>query len=775
MDRFKILLAIDGFNEVKIKSCKEFLESYGVQINSIYSAQTKNEIINTILKYPDINVIVVSDQLDDFISVNDLMLFNKDNNKIIIPIINGNKKGNIELIDQYFKNNFYNLLFNKDIVMKEIGELLLHGRTVQAAMAYAGFDTEDANIQFENPDHNRSTQAIFNDKSVLIAFCGTDNEFECTVSAISAANCIAMGGYKVAFVEPDFYNGTVLDTLMPCLLGKDMISCQNVDYYTGWDLTKDIFSVDVIIFDFSRMNNEESIYLSKMKKIFVCSDIDIMNIAQSSKLQNNSSFKYSVLYKDNSLIQSTSETMDVFKECSLELNRLLKITLLNSGIDITNNAEVNNLNRIKQLNILNQTERSKSSAYKIKAERQEVKRTYSDINKRNSPLNKIPLPVNTPIRLQNPAPIQKSEGNTQEHRQEKVEQVQRIQKFNTEPQYTNIVNVKESKSRLEELTITSSNSYNEVQENNVKHDTLNHDNNIQYNPRTQDDEYYNYKTKDNEKDLYSLKDDSTKVSTLSSKEFIRNNTIENKQRTFLQQKKDDKNSILPQWFPLGKDVEDEENNISSYSNVTKFGDEDDGINSLDYVDTRTKPKKKQIANQMLCGKETIFVTGLKHGCGCSHTGLSFAKYILRAYGEKLCICHKKGSYDLEDEDITEYTKDTDYDSVFATNRFIIYDCGILGELNSEQLVELNRCNIKIMVCNGDEKYLGNLSNFIRKLGNTSSEWIFAFNLVTSREKEAIIRKIMDGYKICFIPLHDRDNLPKKVSKMWDLALKRNLL
>ena len=196
---------------------------------------------------------------------------------------------------------------------------------------------------------------------------------------------------------------------------------------------------------------------------------------------------------------------------------------------------------------------------------------------------------------------------------------------------------------------------------------------------------------------------------------------------------------------------------------------------LNYIDeARSKFRKKTNANQVLCGKETIFITGLKHGCGCTHTGISFAHYIVKNFPENICICHKKGAYDLENKDIAEYTKDTDYDSVFGTNRFIIYDCGILGELNADQLVELKRCNIKIMICNGDEKYLGILSNFIRQLGNTSNEWIFAFNLVTSREKEMLIRRIMDGYKICFIPLHDSEIPPKKVSKMWDSVLKRNL-
>ena len=166
---------------------------------------------------------------------------------------------------------------------------------------------------------------------------------------------------------------------------------------------------------------------------------------------------------------------------------------------------------------------------------------------------------------------------------------------------------------------------------------------------------------------------------------------------------------------------------------------------------------------------------MKRGCGCSHTSISFARYILNNYAKNLCICHKKDAYELNDKNIAEYTKDIDYENVFGNNSFLIYDCGALGCLNQEQLIELKRSTIKIMVCNEDDNYLGNLSKFIRQIGNASDEWIFAFNLVTNKEKESTIRKIMQGYKICFIPLHDQDNPPKKVIKIWDAIVKRNLL
>lgn len=751
MDGFQILFAVKDFNESKINELKEILVTYGVKITSIYAAQSRNEIIDLILRVPDINVIVVSNQLHDSISVNDLLLFNRDN-KIIIPVIDRNDKADIELIDSYFKNKFYNLLFESNTLVKEIAEILLYGRTAEAAMIYAGFqkgntdsssnhgmeiknnprEEQILNLEFIMPDVSRPKQTIFNGKTVLIGFCGSDRDFECTVTAIAAANYIASGGYKAAFIEPDFSKGNILEKLISGLMGKKIINCGGVDYYSAWDFADDIYSADVVILDLSGMNYRESYYLNKVKKVFVCADINIMDISQKNKLQNNSSFKYSILLNQD--MKYNNETIEVFKDCSFELKRLLKSTLSGYGIDIADNSMVN---RISQLNTLNRSEYSKESIYNSKVER----------HAKESPLlDKIPLPAQKPARLSKPDSVQEAAeaNNIKESKQKAAEYDWQSQKLNAEPEKAGIFTGKESKNSPEEPVSRQA---------------------------------------------------------VSSRAFLEDNLPEDKHQSFIQPKKEEKASIPPQWNPAvkdnyngyedrysdkyqtdqGKDKDgdeaeryEEEREEEDYKE--KYGNEYSGTRNTDYIDYYNKSRtKKRQASQVLCGKETIFITGLKHGCGCSHTGLSFAKYIVNAYAENICVCHKKGAYDLEDKEIAEYTKDTDYDSVFSTNRFVIYDLGILGELNSEQLIELKRCNIKIMVCNSDEKYLGNLSKFIRNLGNASNEWIFAFNLVTSREKESMVRKIMDGYKICFIPLHDCDSPPKKVSKMWDSVLKRNLL
>lgn len=714
MNTFQILFALEDNDEEKLESGIEILCDLGIQINSVYLAQSKNEITELLISNPEINVIVISEQLKGFFTINDFRMFNTEN-RIIIPVISRYKRGNAEAVGNYVKNNFYNFLFEGDMLISEVGEILKHVRTAETAAAYAGLVGEDigsrvktaefmsnttesdsVGIQFVVPACDRTKQTIFGDKSVLIGFCGADSRFCCTLTAISAANYIALGGVNVAFIEPDLSKGSLLDQLIPCLSGKKMISCSNVDYYSEWDLKEDINSADVIIFDLSGMLYEESVYLSKMNKIFICSDIELTNTHHSVKLQNNSSFKYSILYNDNSSAQNSrfdDDTFDVFRECPQELIRMLKLTLQDCGIGITNIRDIESGSRINQLNRLNRAEYSARNINNSLLERRR-KQIDEDIKKEtvSYTYNRRPQPVKAVPDPRNFAP-------------------------------------REMLNRSAEAAVLPS---DEPKLRNVQQNLASADNKIPYKYKVQIEEEHNSKPEMMVKEQYPVKDNSESYNAIYSK------------------------------------IDEDRNN--------SYNDKDDESYEAAYIDeNRNRFKKRQAANQVLCGKETIFITGLKHGCGCSHTGLSFAKHIVSAYEENICICHRKGAYDLEDEDITEYTKDTDYDSVFGTNRFIIYDCGILGELNADQLVELKRCNIKIMVCNGDEKYLGNLSNFIRKLGNTSNEWIFAFNLVTSREKEIMIHRIMDGYKICFIPLHDCESMPKKISKLWDSVLKRNLL
>ena len=633
------------------------------------------------------------------------------------------------------------------------------------------------------PAETPGKQAVLSDKTVAIGFCGTDRNFVCTVTAISAANYIADCGYKVSLVEPDFSKGMILNKLLPGLSKDNMIQLQNVDYYTGWDLSENILTADVVIFDFSSMNYEESCYLCKMKKIFICSDTEPKDLSDSGKLGNNSSFRYSILFSEvsgNQEIDSENDVRIVFKECSLELKRLLALTLHDYGLDIPGNMEVNSAGRINYLNMLREAEILSGDGAKAKPERQAK---YEEPE--SSQPEPIPYPKVSAPKIKPPATNQANIKDDEYYNYIGIDNKKVVSNEKEAMNTREAMNTKEALNSKEALNtkeaLNSKGAMNTIEAMYTKDTT-------------------NIKGAMNTKEALDRKESANTINRKNVKESLSSSGAYINPAQQLN--KESRNAILPGWLNPGKGNEYEENsmNDSNFSyketekenenkklkeddlnyDYTNFedrkGSSEEQNNIFNYAEEiKLKFKKKQPANQVLCGKETIFITGLKHGCGCSHTGISFTKYIFNSYSENICICHKKGAYDLEEENITEYTKDTDYDNIFSTNRFIIYDCGILGELNQEQLIELKRCNIKIMVCNGDEKYLGNLAKFIRQLGKSSGEWIFAFNLITSREKETMIRKIMEGYKICFIPLHDSEDPPKKIGKLWESILKRNLL
>jgi hypothetical protein len=761
MKAVKILFALEKYEEEKLQKGIEIISMMGVGISSVFKAESRDEITEIILSCPEINVIIVSEQLKGFFTINDFRIFQADN-RIIIPVISRLKKGNSEAVGYYFNYNFYNLLFDDDNLMSEIGNIILNGRTRETAAFYAGIGqgeserennqagarksiaglyTED--IKFTVSDPGERIQPVFSSKAVLIGFCGNDFDFECTLTAISAANYIAAAGNKVALIEPDFSKGNLLDQLIPCLSENNAVSCGKVDYYSLWNLDESIKSADVVIMDFSSMNNKDSFYLCKMNKVFVCSGIILSSINRSAKHQNNSSFKYSVLYRDDLKDRAgyKEEGFDVFSVCSQELIQLVNETLSGYGIKLGDYANIGYSSTINKMNDLNRADfldRNKNIALVERQAKDNDNDVQSDIEEQA----RISQPVRPIMSLTKQAQSTVNERtNVLQENILKIPEIsqQQIKTMPENPQNTRPLEVNRN--------------YKEVMTNNQDAD-------MNYN--TAKTTY-----KNNLKNNLPVEDEKKPMQ-------IPGATMENG-------KIDGSNTVYTKANPddyLGYNYNEE--NKDEYKRYEGERYEDANLvketTMLDYIDeTRNKFRKKLTANQVLCGKETIFITGLKHGCGCTHTGISFAHYIIKNFPENICICHKKGAYDLENKDITEYTKDTDYDSVFGTNRFIIYDCGILGELNADQLVELKRCNIKIMICNGDEKYLGILSNFIRQLGNTSNEWIFAFNLVTSREKEILIRRIMDGYKICFIPLHDSEIPPKKVSKMWDSVLKRNLL
>ncbi|MDF2871213.1 MAG: hypothetical protein K0R05_2788 [Anaerocolumna sp.] len=600
MKAVQILFALEKYEEEKLQKGIEILSMMGIGISSVYKAGSRDEITEIILSCPEINVIIVSEQLKGFFTINDFRIFQADN-RIIIPVINRLKKGDPEAIGYYFNYNFYNLLFDEENLMGEIGDIILNGRTRETAAFYAGIGqgeserennqtgarksiaglyTED--IKFTVSDPGERIQPVFSSKAVLIGFCGNDFDFECTLTAISAANYIAAAGHKVALIEPDFSKGNLLDQLIPCLSENNVISCGKVDYYSLWNLEESIKPADVVIMDFSGMNNEDSLYLGKMNKVFVCSDIILSNINRSAKHQNNSSFKYSVLYRDDSKDRAgyKEEGFDVFRVCSQELVQLVNATLTGYGIKLGDYANISYSSTINEMNDLNRADFFECNKNMSLVERQ-TKDNDIDMPSEFEEQVRIPQPVK-------PIPSLPKQAQSPVNEKTNVAQENKLKIPETSQQLQQIKNMPENPQNTRPLEVNR--NYNEVRKNNQDADM--HSN-------TAKTTYQNY---------------------------LKNNLqVDDDRKTMQIPGASMENGIMDGNNTVYTNVSPEEYSGYNYNEDNKDGDkryedkryEDADLvketTVLNYIDeTRNKFRKKLTANQVLCGKETIFITGLKH-------------------------------------------------------------------------------------------------------------------------------------------------------------------
>ena len=165
------------------------------------------------------------------------------------------------------------------------------------------------------------------------------------------------------------------------------------------------------------------------------------------------------------------------------------------------------------------------------------------------------------------------------------------------------------------------------------------------------------------------------------------------------------------------------------------------------------------------GRVSIFVTGLRHGCGCTYITGSLATTMANELKEIICVCHRQGTNLPSMSRIKEYTGDTDFDRAYQ-GKVVIYDRGILGEFTQEEMIEMRRADIRLLVCNGEESDIQRLARFIHKAGDSAKDWMYVFNLVPNQWRMVKIRELMHDYNIIFIPLHDYTHIPVKVKKEW---------
>ncbi len=170
------------------------------------------------------------------------------------------------------------------------------------------------------------------------------------------------------------------------------------------------------------------------------------------------------------------------------------------------------------------------------------------------------------------------------------------------------------------------------------------------------------------------------------------------------------------------------------------------------------------------GTGTIYVTSLKHGNGCSYFSLILANFLTEYKGAKTSLVQANGITvkNLISDKIDVFYYPCDLERVYSQNYdFIVRDGGVLDELEEEEEKDLNRADIKIMMCWPDEDYLRKLAFFIQNQ-SVLSNWYFMFNMVPATKKSQNA-SIMEDYSTFFLPCIEVTDLDKKlVTNLYEI-------
>lgn len=172
------------------------------------------------------------------------------------------------------------------------------------------------------------------------------------------------------------------------------------------------------------------------------------------------------------------------------------------------------------------------------------------------------------------------------------------------------------------------------------------------------------------------------------------------------------------------------------------------------------------------GYLTVFVTALKHGAGSSHVAGIIGSALVGS-NNKVCFIHKKGTEYPNKKNMCDYT-DTEFGEPYNMAKTIIIDLGCLGELTGKELMEMQRSDIKVLVCGSSESDFQALARFIHKAGTAANKWIYVFNLVPGMKKRVLIKDLMQDYDYLFLQMCDYDEAPKDVLDMWSKQIKKKL-
>lgn len=191
-------------------------------------------------------------------------------------------------------------------------------------------------------------------------------------------------------------------------------------------------------------------------------------------------------------------------------------------------------------------------------------------------------------------------------------------------------------------------------------------------------------------------------------------------------------------------------------------------------DEKEKRKKKEkVAKVEYFGHVSLFVTSLRHGSGSSYTAGSIAAAFAKK-GNTVCLCHQPETNIPQDKKITEYTNGNSFEQAFRKGRIVIYDRGPFGGITKDDMSEMYRSDIKILVCGEEEPDIERLASFIHKLGeDLAKDWLYVFNLPRSKRRKFYIEELMQEYHIMFLPMHDYNAIPSAIADKWLKEFKKH--
>lgn len=164
-----------------------------------------------------------------------------------------------------------------------------------------------------------------------------------------------------------------------------------------------------------------------------------------------------------------------------------------------------------------------------------------------------------------------------------------------------------------------------------------------------------------------------------------------------------------------------------------------------------KRKEKGTRAQPLPARpaSTIFVGSLKKGCGCSHLSLLLQQHLKENKRRAAVI------------GLGDYSPAAFHREFENGNDSIILDCGCIHRMNSGMALEMQRADIRILMCLYDEEYLTELADHMETI--RPEQWKFVFNYV-SKGNWKEVDDLMEEYQHRCLPLMSQGETQKKENK-----------